>query len=486
MNHLNEYKLYIQRIGLLGITNILIALSSLILLPIMTKNFSTGDYGVWVQINTVIGLIPNIATLGLPYTMVRFLSSAKTKKSIQEGFYSIAIMVFVSTFIISTLLFVFSKNVASALFNGNTELAMLLSIIVFLACLNALLINFFRTFQQMRKYSFFLLAQTYLGVFIISYFAIKGFGITMAVLGLLLTHLIIFLIMLTFIVSGIGFKIPKFKNVKEYLSFGLPTVPSNLSYWVIDSSDRFVIGILLSTTFVGYYSPGYTLGNVITLIIAPFTLLLPSLLPPYYDNNQMEKVKTFLRYSLKYFLLIAIPAAFGLSILSKQVLMILTTSEIALNGYLVTPFIALSAIIYGVNGIISNVLVLEKKTGIIGSIWIVTAILNLGLNIIFVPYLGIIGAALITLIAYGIAFVLTLFYSFKSFQFDLDLIFIIKSIIASSIMSILLAFINPNGILNIVIISIICFIIYLGLLLLLKGIKREEITVLRKMFLESS
>ena len=123
---MNEYKLFVQRIGLVGITNILIALSSLILLPIMTKSFSIGDYGVWVQINTTIALIPNLATLGLPYTMVRFLSAEKNKEKIQEGFYSIASIVLASTFIISALLFIFSKNIASALFNGDVNIAILL------------------------------------------------------------------------------------------------------------------------------------------------------------------------------------------------------------------------------------------------------------------------------------------------------------------------------------------------------------------------
>ncbi len=471
---MNEYKLFVQRIGLVGVTNILIALSSLILLPIMTKNFSIGDYGVWVQINTTIVLIPNLATLGLPYTMVRFLSAEKDKKKIQEGFYSIASIVLVSTFIISALLFLFSKNIASALFNDDVNLAMLLSLIVFFACLNALLLNFFRTFQQMKRYSIFLLIQTYFGVFIVSYFAINGFGIYMAALGLLIANLITFFIMVTFIISNIGFKIPKFKNMREYLSFGLPTIPGNLSSWIVDSSDRYVIGIFLGTAFVGYYSPGYAIGSIIVMILAPFSLLLPSVLPQYYDENNIEKVRIFLKYSMKYFLLIAIPSAFGLSILSKPILMILTTPEIALNGYLITPFIALSALLFGVYAIVSNVFVLEKKTQIIGTIWIIAAVSNLSLNILFVPYFGILGAAAITLIAYTIAFILTLMYSLKFFKFDFDPAFIVKSIISSVLMSTIIIWINPYGILNILITVIICSMVYFVLLTILKGIKKEE------------
>ncbi|AEG18376.1 polysaccharide biosynthesis protein [Methanobacterium paludis] len=482
---MNEYKVFVQRIGLVGFTNILIALSSIILLPILTKNFTTSDYGIWVQINTTISLIPNLAMLGLPMSMVRYLSAKKEKKEIQEGFYSIASLVFASTIVISALLLLFSKNIAVALFNGNVNIAILLAVIVFLACLNALLLNFFRTFQQMKRYSVFLLIQTYLGVFIVSYFAIKGFSIYTAALGLLIANLIIFVIMISFIISDIGLKIPKFKNMMEYLSFGLPTIPSNLSYWIVDSSDRYAIGIILGTSFVGYYSPGYTLGNIIIMMLAPFSLLLPSLLPNYYDNEEIEKVKTFLKYSLKYFLLIAIPSAFGLSILSKPILTILTTPEIALNGYLITPFVALSALLFGIYGIISNIIVLKKKTKILGNVWIFAAVLNVVLNILLIPYIGIIGAAAATLVSYFIAFIITTVYSFKYFKFDFDLVFIMKSIIASVLMSLCIFLINPSGILNVLITVIIGAVVYMGLLLVLKGIKKEEFEFFKEMLTNS-
>ena len=480
MKFLNEYKLFAQRIGLVGITNILVAISSLILLPIITKNFSSSDYGIWVQINTTITLIPNIATLGLPYAMVRFLSAEKDKKKVQEGFYSITIIVLISTLIISFLLSYFSKNIASALFNGKVNLVMLMSTITFLACINLLLLNYFRTFQQMKRYSIFILIQTYLGLIIVSYFAMAGFNINLLPLGLLIANLISFFIMILFITSSIQFKIPKFKNIKEYLSFGLPTIPGNLSYWIVDSSDRYVIGIFLGTAFVGYYSPGYMLGNIIILILAPFSFLLPSVLPRYYEENNIKEVKVFLNYSLKYFLIFAIPSVFGLSILSKPILMIITTPEIALNGYIITPLVAVSALLFGIYGIISNIIILKKKTKITGIIWIIAAIINLGLNITFVPHLGIIGAAIVTLIAYIFAFSLTSYYAFKFFKFEFDLTSILKITIASILSSSIIILINPKGTTYVLITILIFIIVYFTLLFLFKSVKKEEIYFIKQ------
>ena len=85
---MNEYVQFVKRIGIVGIANILISLSGLIFIPIITKNFSTADYGVWAQVNTTIALVPNIVNLGLPYTMVRFLAAEKDKSKIKTSFYS--------------------------------------------------------------------------------------------------------------------------------------------------------------------------------------------------------------------------------------------------------------------------------------------------------------------------------------------------------------------------------------------------------------
>ena len=84
---MNEHKLFTQRIGLIGITNLLISLSGIILLPILTKTLPIEEYGLWVQIIVTIGLILPFANMGLSPAIVRFLAAEKDKKKIQEGFY---------------------------------------------------------------------------------------------------------------------------------------------------------------------------------------------------------------------------------------------------------------------------------------------------------------------------------------------------------------------------------------------------------------
>ena len=477
---MSEYKTFIQRIGLIGLVNILVSLSSLILLPILTKNLSINEYGIWIQIITTINLVSALAILGLPYAMIRFLSSTDDKEKIKEEFYSINFLLIIISLVFLVIMLLFSNIITKFLLDGDYKTGFIIPFIIFVVCLNALTLNYFRTFNQMKKYALFLFLQAYLNIIMVSYFIITGHGVFGASIGYLITQISLFLITTILIFKDIGFKIPHFKNVRKYLSFGIPTIPWNLSSWIVDSSDRYVIGILLGTSSVGYYSPGYSLGIIIQMFAVPFSTILLPTLSMKYDKN--ENIVTLLKYSHKYFLLMAIPAVIGMSLLSKNILSILTTPEIALNGYLVTPFIALSALLFGSYSILNNIIILKNKTKLIGSIWIIVAFINLFLNIMVVPYFGILGAAAITLISYLIAFLITVYYCLKFFKFEFDYDFIVKSILASLIMSIPIFKLNPNGLLEIIVTILISVIVYMVTLYSIKGIDKKEVKFLKNLF----
>ncbi|MBQ2635644.1 MAG: polysaccharide biosynthesis C-terminal domain-containing protein [Methanobrevibacter sp.] len=477
---MDEYIQFIKRIGVVGIANILISLSGLIFIPIITKNFSTANYGVWAQVNTVIALVPNVVNLGLPYTMVRFLAAEKDKSIIKQSFYSMMLLVLASTLVMVAVFIVFSSQIANALFDGSMQIMAIVTVISFLACLNLMLLSYFRTFQRIAYYSGFLVLQTYIGVGVSIVLTLMHYPIEIVVLGLLTGYLLTFIAMAFLIVRELGFT-TKLKSLRDELKFAIPTVPNNVSSWVVDSSDKFVIGIFLGSAAVGCYSPGYALGSILLMFLTPFAVLLPAVLPEYFEAGDMEKVDTFLSYSMKYYLLITIPAAVGMSLLSKPLLYILTTDIIANQGFMVTPLVALGAIFMGIYGISNNIIILEKKTTILGYIWISVAILNIVLNIFAVPYLGIFGAGLATLVCYFFAFAVTLVYSRKYARLPFDYKSIAKILIASAIMGVFVKFANPYGIVNILIVIVIAVVIYFVVLFLLKGIDKKEINLIKGM-----
>jgi O-antigen/teichoic acid export membrane protein len=221
------------------------------------------------------------------------------------------------------------------------------------------------------------------------------------------------------------------------------------------------------------------------MISTPLVTLLPSVLSKHYDDDNIADVRTILTYSLKYFAGIALPCVFAVSVLSKPLLLVLTTQQIAANGYLVTPFVAAGTALAGAYAVLVTIIALKKKTAVIGAIWTFSAVLNFGLNLILIPYLGLIGAALTTFLAFLLAFVLTTHYSLRQFKFDVNGGFIVKSVCSSSIMALFLFLWNPSGLLSILLSIALAAVIYLTILLALRGFTIQEFKLIYRIYMGS-
>jgi len=93
---------------------------------------------------------------------------------------------------------------------------------------------------------------------------------------------------------------------------------------------------------------------------------------------------------------------------------------------------------------------------------------------VLVPYTGILGAVIATRI--------TLRVPFKYLRFDIGWIFILKSIVASVIMALILWKFNPIGTLNVLISIGVGAVVYFVILVLLKGVKSEEVGFIKNIF----
>ena len=478
----NSYQKFTKDVLIIGVANILVALSGIILLPLITKTLGAYDYGIWSQAQVTIGLALGFVGLGLPYAMTRFLPAKTNKEEIQEEFWSVFSLVFLVTLVVSIVLIAAADFIAGAFFEGATDIVRITGFIILAWSLDSVFLTIFRIFRQMKRYSVFMIANTYGQIGLITYLVLNGHGILSMVLAVLAIRVIIFFILFFLIKSQIGIRRPHFSRIKEYLSFGLPTIPGNISSWAVASSDRYVIAYFLGATSVGVYSAGYGLGSLMMMLAGVLGFVLPPTLSKLYDEGRMEEVKTHLSYSLKYSLALAIPFAFGAAILAKPVLRLFSTPEIANQGCFVVPLVALSTLFLAAYVPIMHIIVLVKKTKITGVIWIICALVNLGLNILVVPHLGILGAAITTLIAYGLALGLTTYYSFREFSFPIDWRFIVKSLTASTIMSLAIWQMAPQGNLDTILAVAAGAAIYGVAIFLLKGFSKEEYKFFKELF----
>jgi len=474
-----SYKKFTKDVGLLGLTQLINVVSGLITLPIITKFLGAENYGIWVQLMVTMGLVFTFATIQLPQALVRFLPAQKDKKEIQDGIWSALILMLGVLLITSFVLLFFSRPISQ--FLGAEQLfVIILTPIILFECVNFLLANVFRAFQETKKYCYLAIFQKITETTFVISAVFLGYGLIGAIISVLITKIIFFIIMISFVIKKIGISLPRFLRTKEYLSFCLPLMPTDISYWITQSSDKYIIGFFLGTLFVGYYAPAYTLGCFIAFFMTPLNFLLPAILSKYHDENESEKVISYLEYSLKYFLLVSIPATFGLSILSKQLLTTFSTPQIAQNSYFVVPFITLGMVFFGAYTILSSVFWIKKKTNIGGIIWVFAGVINIALNFLLVPRFGILGAAITTFLAYLFVLVVGYYYCVKELPLKIDWNTILKSTIASTIMGIFVFWFNPRGLFQELIAVTVGVIIYGFLIIILGAITRQELQLFKK------
>ena len=381
---MKKYGNFIKNFGILGTANFVVSIRGLLLLPLLTKILGPEQYGMWAQLSITLTLVASIAVLGLPSALVRFLAAEKVRKNIQEGIWSSVFSVLFISLLIVLVFSLFAGAIGEFL-HVSSILISILGFIILFESINLIFLNMFRVSQQIGTYSFFIILSLLGEVGLVGISVIWGYGLLGAVVALLLSKGIIFLLVLTIILKRIGFVIPRFSRLREYFSFGIPTVMSNSAYWGVQSSDRYLIAIFLGILSVGYYAPAYALGNILHLFIMPFALLLPPVLSKLFEEQNISEIQVYLKYSLKYFLFIAIPAVFGLSVLSREILTLFSTNEIASQSHTVIPLVATSLLLYGVYTILVQPLYLAKKTKLSATIWIIAALINVGLNLFFIP-----------------------------------------------------------------------------------------------------
>jgi O-antigen/teichoic acid export membrane protein len=226
---------------------------------------------------------------------------------------------------------------------------------------------------------------------------------------------------------------------------------------------------------VGIYSAAYGIG-VIPLVLSTYLVyVLGPTVYNLYDNGLIEKTRMYLSYSWKYLLMLSIPSAFGLSILSKPLLQNMTTSTFVSDGVYIIPLVVLCIVFWGMEQIFGVSLLIFKRRKIFVIAFISGAVTNFVLNILLVPHYGIIAAAITTLVAYILITVIIGYTSRRYFKFNLNILFLIKCIIASFVMAVLIWLINPVSLEGIILSVIIGIFLYFGVLIVLKGFQKGEI-----------
>ena len=182
---------------------------------------------------------------------------------------------------------------------------------------------------------------------------------------------------------------------KYALLFNLPLIPHYLSNYVLNQSDRVMIGRMVGNTQAAYYSVAYTISTMMVLITGA---IINSLTP--YTYKALEKND---EYSIKCVTKPIVVAVSGLCFVTMafapEVIRIFG-GEKYLDAIYVIPPIAASVFFIFLYSLFSNIEYYFQKTRFIAFATCISAIVNLILNFIFIKIYGYYAAGYTTLVCY--------------------------------------------------------------------------------------
>jgi len=186
-------------------------------------------------------------------------------------------------------------------------------------------------------------------------------------------------------------------GMRQALVFSLPLVPHLVANWALSISDRIVLDRYVPPADIGRYSLGYTFGLIVSVVAAS----LGNALSPM-ANRQLRSPATEANVPPLGTYMLAATSAFALvvAMTSGEVIGIIAPKSYA-GASAVAPWAVLGAVLQGVYLVWSIGTWFSMKTKLVPFITAISAALNIGVNLVYVPRYGIMAAAVSTVICYA-------------------------------------------------------------------------------------
>lgn len=272
------------------------------------------------------------------------------------------------------------------------------------------------------------------------------------------------------VIAGAGGNIFNLIHSKKYINLHLTTklelaknikplmilFANSLAMTIYINSDTTILGALNGDTAVGTYSAAAKIYNIIKQILNALIIVSLPRLSVLLGKNEYRRYNELLNKIFKALLTILMPAIIGLFMLSKQII-VLVGGQQYVNGYISLKILSISLGFAVLACFFTNTVLLPyKRDKYFLYATLISASVNLVLNFIFIPLLGQDGAALTTVIAEFLVFVIALYCGKEYFEINN----LSKTIMSSGIGCGIIVFICIlaqkicNGYIEIIIVSI--------------------------------
>lgn len=396
--------------------NIIPKLVGFVLLPIYTRYLTPSDYGVVNSMEVMSGLLLVLFTLALDRGIYRLYHDYKDEAAKETFVGTISISLFVVSSLLVVLMFLF-KDYVQLIFKS-IEFYPYFSITIITAYLGVFSLVP-RALLQIKNMPY-----QYVGLSVLQLLIGSGLALWFIVerqegaLGMLksilYTNFIVTPVYLYILSKNMRLKFDKTILV-DSLKFSLPMAPSILSAWVLNLSDRIFIERFFSTDDVGIYSLGYKIAGLVLIFVSAFQAAYT----PYFYRIANEENQDYAReklsscntnYILALMVIIFLPAFF-----SDEIVALIASARYQKAASII-PLISLSYFFVGLNSLVNLQVYQVKKTKAVMLMIISSALFNIMLNFILIPWLGIYGAAYSIIITQMLYFVINYLYSMKCYH----------------------------------------------------------------------
>jgi O-antigen/teichoic acid export membrane protein len=380
-----------------GAATVVTRATSLVVVPIYTRFLSPADYGV-IDLLTIAGnLILLTVALEISQAVARFLPESRDADKVSVA--STALLFSVGAYALFGIAgLVAAPAISDMLLDGAAgDLTVRLAVLG--TCLNGVfqLTSGVLRFQlRASRFAIASLSSSLIAIGVgVVLVAFAGAGVDGFFVGQILGGIIGVGLTLTF--SRDLYR-PTFRlaHLRAMLRFSTPLVPSSIGVFVFLFVDRLAISQLMSVSDVGVFGVGYRLASAVTLLSFGAQMAVT---PLVYARHAEAGTPSALERIFRYYVAAAAMLGLGLSLFAPEILRLLTTPSY-FGAATVVPLLVAALILANLYVFMPG-LGIAKRTSAFAIINLTGGLLNVVLNLLLIPLMGIAGAALATLISAG-------------------------------------------------------------------------------------
>ena len=371
-----------------------------VLMPLYTAYLSAAQYGTAELITGTANLLIPFACVGITNGVFRFCAERGSDKAAVLSS-SVAILGIGSGIF---LLLAQLLNL-TAYFRGYVWLILLY---VVMANLQAVCAQYVRAIDRTRLFAVQGILNTFItAAFNVFFLVVCGMGVIGYVLSVILGNLIttIFLAIRAKMWKTVRFSCIDRELMRELVRFSLPLVPTTVCWLITDISDRYLVTYFWGDAVNGVYSAAYKIPTLLTVVSGIFMQAWQ--LSAVAESEDRDSCKHFYSEVFGGFLSVVSIGAAGLILLSPVLTSLLLNPSYAGAAYYM-PTLILSAALSSIVSFLASAYMVTKKSMNSFLTAISGAVLNLLLNLLLIPRMGAIGAAVATLASYGLVLLLRL------------------------------------------------------------------------------